>query len=222
MHANAQATLNASNATLGAAQTQEKNNANIIAAEIAATEAIVKANAQATLIAAGSTQGAAQTQDAIRQTQVVELATADAQATQVQQSTDQVAASTQTAVANSIATQTRSAAATSQWYTDQERQREEEMRASLWLWCPSIFFIAMTLAAILFLWRWMITRETQPRLDAQPPEVIVTKSEPRTLEGASMNQYPVVKPPDNIGRWLDEVKRKLATTKKDNDDVSDR
>lgn len=220
MRANAQATLNASNATLGAALTQEKNNANIIAAEIAATEAIVKANAQATLVAAGSTQSAAQTQDAIRQTQMVELATVGAQATLTQQSIDQIAASTQTAVVNNIATQTQSAAATSQWYIDQERQREEEMRSSLWLWCPSIFFIAMTLVAILLLWRWMTTRETQPRLDEQPPEVIVIKSKPRALEGSSMNQYPVVKRPDNIGRWLDEVKRKLATTKKDNDDVS--
>ncbi|MCG2783567.1 MAG: hypothetical protein L6461_00510 [Anaerolineae bacterium] len=223
MRANAQATLNASGATLSAALTQQQDNANIIAAQVAATEAIVKANAQATLIAAGSTQSAAQTQDAIRQTQMVELATADAQATLVQQNINQIADSTQTAVANNIATQTQAAAATSQWYTNQERQREEEMQASLWLWCPPIFIIVITLVVLLFLWRWMTIRETQQRLDVPPPpEVIVIKSEPRTLEDVSMNQYPVVKRPDNIGRWLDEVKRKLVTTKKDNDDVSGR
>ncbi len=49
LHANAQATMNSANATLGAAQTQEQNNANIIAAQIAATAEIVRANAQATL-----------------------------------------------------------------------------------------------------------------------------------------------------------------------------
>ena len=59
MRANAQATLNSVNATLSAAQTQEQNNANIIAAQVAATAEIVRANAQATLNSAGSTQSAA-------------------------------------------------------------------------------------------------------------------------------------------------------------------
>ena len=49
MRANAQATLNSANATLSAAQTQAQNNANVIAAQIAATAEIVRANAQATL-----------------------------------------------------------------------------------------------------------------------------------------------------------------------------
>ena len=46
MRANAQATLNSANSTLSAAQTQEQNNANIIAAQIAVTAEIVRANAQ--------------------------------------------------------------------------------------------------------------------------------------------------------------------------------
>ncbi|PKN93070.1 MAG: hypothetical protein CVU44_11605 [Chloroflexi bacterium HGW-Chloroflexi-6] len=218
MRADAQATLNASSATLGAALTQEQENVNIIAAQVAATEAIVKANAQSTLIAAGSTQSAARTQDAIRQTQMVELATAGAQATLVQQNKDQIAASTQTAVANTIATQTQSAAATSQWYVDQVRQREEEMQDSLWLWCPPIFIVVLTLITLLFLWRWMTIREEQQRLDAQPPDVIIVKSEPRPLEDSSMSQAPIVKAaPDNVGRWLDEVKRKLISNKKDDE-----
>ncbi|MDX9990669.1 MAG: hypothetical protein RBS68_01350 [Anaerolineales bacterium] len=223
MRADAQATLNASSATLGAAQTQAQENANMIAAQVAATEAIVKANAQSTLIAAGSTQFAARTQDAIRQTQMVELATAGAQATLTQQNKDQIAASTQTAVANNIATQTQSAAATSQWYVDQVRQREEEFQSSLWLLCPPIFIVVVTLIVLLFLWRWMTIREAQQRLDAPPPEVIIVKSEPRPLQDSSMSQNPLVKAtPDHVGRWLDEVKRKLMTNRKDDDDLSGR
>ncbi len=68
VRANAQSTLNAANATLSAAQTQDQNNANVIAAQIAATAEIVRANAQATINSAGSTQSAAFTQDVIRQT----------------------------------------------------------------------------------------------------------------------------------------------------------
>ena len=56
MRANAQATLNSANATLSAAQFQDQNNANVIAAQIAAMAEIVRANAQATLVADGSTQ----------------------------------------------------------------------------------------------------------------------------------------------------------------------
>lgn len=222
MRANAQATLNASGATLSAALTQEQNDANVIAAEIAATAAIVRANAQATLVAAGSTQNAAMTQDAIRQTQMVELATVEAQATLNQQSKDDVAASTQTAVANYIATQTQSAVATSQWYADQERQREEERQGPLtflWLWCPPLFIIAIALLGLLFFWRWMSIREAQQRLDMQPTDVVVIKPEPRPRTAFSMIQYPLAKPIDHVDRWLKEVERKLLATKKDNDDT---
>jgi hypothetical protein len=89
-------------ATLEAALIQGKNNADN---QAGAAAEIVRAHAQATLVAAGSTQSAALTQDAIRQTQVQE-----------QQNKDAIAAGTQTVVANLIATQTRSAVATSQWY----------------------------------------------------------------------------------------------------------
>ncbi len=66
VRANAQATLNSANATLNVVQTQAQNNANALAAQIAATNEIVRANAQATLSSAGATQSAALTQDAIR------------------------------------------------------------------------------------------------------------------------------------------------------------
>ena len=144
VRANAQATLNSANATLNAAQTQEQNNANVIAAQIAATAEMERANAQATLNSAGSTQSAALTQDAIYQTQIAAMATTGAEALAVQQSKDELAASTQTAVANNIATQTQAAVATSQWYADQERQREEQWQgpiAFLWMWCFPMFVV---------------------------------------------------------------------------------
>jgi len=105
---------------LSAAQTQQQDSANVIVAQIAAAAEIVRANAQATLVVAGSTQSASLTQDAIRQTQVQE-----------QQNRDEMAAGTQTAVANLIATQTQSAVATSQWYAEQSRQREEQTGSRL-------------------------------------------------------------------------------------------
>ena len=71
-------------------------------------------------MAAGATQNAALTQDAIRQTKFTDLATSTAQALIIQQNQDNLVAGTQTAIANMIATQTQ-AAATSQWYADQQR-----------------------------------------------------------------------------------------------------
>jgi hypothetical protein len=224
MQANAQATLNASRATLGAAQTQEQNNANIIAAEVAATAAIVRANAQATLLAANSTQVAAQTQDAIRQTQMVELATAAAQATLNQQTKDNIAASTQTAVANHIATQTQLARSTSEWYADQERQRQEERQQPLtflWLYCPPIFIIFVSIIFLAFFWRWMRMREAQRLEDTQADAVVIVQTNPRPTN-RPIQQYPLVKATDHIGRWLDEVRHKLITGKKEHDDPPDR
>ena len=90
MRANAQATLNSADATLSAAQTQQQNSADVIAAQMAAAAEIVRADAQATLNAANSTQSAALTQDAESGRRQV----------QEQQNKDEIAAGTQTAVAN--------------------------------------------------------------------------------------------------------------------------
>jgi hypothetical protein len=221
MQANAQATLNASRATLGAAQTQEQNNANIIAAEIAATAAIVRANAQATLLAANATQIAAQTQDAIRQTQAAELATAEREAALIQKHKEDIAASTQTAVANHIATQTQSARATSQWYEDQQRQREEERQQPLtflWLYCPPIFIITLSLIFLAFFWRWMKVREIQRLEDAHADAVVIVEQKHNPRNHLPMQQYPLAKTTDQIGRWLDEVRHKLITGKKERND----
>ncbi len=282
MRANAQATLNAVSSTLSAAQTQEKNNANIIAAQVAATAEIARANAQATLVSAGATQSAAQTQDAIRQTQeknntniiaaqaaaTAEIARAEAQATLVSAGSTQsaaltqdaireiqaqsirqmtaeiatrsaneaiirqnnaiLAARTQTAVANHIATQTQSALATEEWYASQARQRANERWAQfsfIWMLCLPLTLLAIAFVVVLFFWRWMKIRETQQRIEMQaeaPMPTLIIEHEPRHNRRILdiQNQTPA-NPTDHVGRWLDEIKRKLLADKKDQDDHSD-
>lgn len=231
MRANAQATINSANATLSAAQTQEQNNANVIAAQIAATVAIERANAQATLDSAGATQSAALIQDAIRQTQMSDLATTGAQATANQQNKDELAASTQTAIANTIATQTQSAAATSQWYADQERQREEQRQgpiAFLWTWCLPAFLILLAGLVVWGFWRWLKIQQTNQRILEQPVEKLQAPAveilphhhhalpylDSEVIDGG----YQVTKP-DDVRQWLDEVKDQLQSSdEKDKED----
>lgn len=224
LRAKAQATLNAANATLGAAQTQAQDAANLLAAQIAATALIVRANAQATLNAAAATQNAAQTQDAIRQTQTASLATSDAQAALDQQAKDQVAASTQTAVANLIATQTQSALATSQWYADQERQRQEQRQGPItffWMLCLPVFFVLLAVLILWGLWRWVKIQQG-PRILEKPIETLPAPAveiadrqqaaERFYLDGNNVDHHPqFTKPEDQVDHWMDEVKDKLRS-----------
>jgi lipopolysaccharide export LptBFGC system permease protein LptF len=229
MRARAQETLDAAYATLQSAQTQDQFDANVIAAQVAATAEIVRANAQATLVAAGSTQGAAQTQDAFRQTQVqnnmqmtANQATQNTIATVTQQNSNFIASGTQTSVANTIATQTQSAVATTQWYSDQARQRDEQRQAPLtflWLWCPPLFIVAMGLICLLFFWRWMKIRENQQLIDMQPVEPpVIIDHQPRPVIAPEKIPYPITKSPDHVDRWMDEVKDKLTEDDKEDDD----
>ena len=235
MRANAQATINSANSTLSAAQTQEENNANIIAAQIAATAEIVRANAQATLAAAGATQNAALTQDAIHQTQVANLATATAQALIIQQDQDNLVAGTQTAIANTIATQTQAAAATSQWYADQERQRNEQRQGPisfLWILCLPAFVVILAGLLLWGFWRWLKIQQANQRILEKPIEKLpVVEAEiidhhqddstPYLESDVIDNRYRVAKLDDQVRGWLDEVKRKLLKREKDNHDNSD-
>jgi hypothetical protein len=240
VRANAQATMNSSDATLSAAQTQDQNNANVIAAQIAATAEIVRANAQATLNSAGATQNAALTQDAIYHTQMADLATTGAEAMLVQQNRDELAASTQTAVANNIATQTQAAVATSQWYADRERQREEQRQGPitfLWMWCFPMFFVLFAGLVLWGFWRWLKIRQANQIVLENP----VDRLPAPTIEIVPHHQHsddslpyiesdvivdsryqPTTKPDDQVHRWLDEVKRKLLRSdKEDEDDDTD-
>lgn len=233
MRANAQATVNSANATLSAVQTQSQNNANIIAAQIAGTAEIVRANAQATLNSAGATQNAAQTQDSIQQTQMASLATMGAEAVVLQQYKDDLAAGTQTAIADNIATQTQAAAATSQWYADQERQREEQRKgpmAFLWTWCFPVFLV---LLAGLVLWgfrRWLSIQQANQRILENPVEKLPAPVRPHRhddrlpyIESEVIdNGYQVATPDDQVHKWLDEVKDELLRSdEEDKDDDAD-
>jgi hypothetical protein len=233
VQANAQATLNSANATLSAAQTQDQNNANIVAAQIASTAEIVRANAQATINSAGSTQSAAQTQDAILQTQMADLATSGAQAVLNQQGRDQLAAGTQTAIANNIATQTQAAAATSQWYVDQSRQREEQRQgpiAFLWMLCLSMFLLLFGGLILWGFWRWLKIRQANQRIpgkpvDRSPAQILYHEDNPEPYIESDVVDGPhqPTKPDDQVRGWLDEVKHNLSKSdeKDENDNADD-
>ena len=237
VRANAQATLDAANATVWAVQTLDQNNANVISAQIAATAEFERANAQATLNSAGATQSLALTQDAIRQTQMADLATSNAQALLLQQNQDQLAAGTQTAVANHIATQTHAAAATSQWYTDQSRQREEQRQgpiAFLWAYCLPIFFVALAGLALWGFWRWLRIQQSNQRILERPverlqlPPVEIIDDQPEENATPYLESDVVdhpsrfTKSDDQIRRWVDEVKSNLTKMdRKAEDDNTD-
>lgn len=233
LRANAQATVNSANATFSAAQTQQQNNTNIIAAQLAATAEIVRANAQATLNSAGSTQIAAMTQAQYNLLVTESVRTQEAVSLQTQQNKDDLAANTQTAIANTIATQTQSAAATSQWYADQERQRDEERRGPidfLWMWCLPIFLV---LLAGLILWgfkRWLSIQQSNQRILDKPveklpePAAVVRQHRhddpsPYIESDVIEDNYQVTTPDDQVSQWLDEVKDELQSNdEKDKDD----
>jgi hypothetical protein len=237
VRANAQATLNSANATVNAAQTQDQNSANFAAAQLASTAEIESAHAQATLLAAGSTQSAALTQDAIQQTQAADQATTGAAAVINRQNQDELAAGTQTAVANGIATQDRSAVATSQWYTDQARMRNEQRQVPLgflWTWGLPTFVVLLAGLALWGFWRWLRLRQAKQRmlnglleqLPAQAPKTVSYRHDDSSsyLEGQDVDsRYELTNPDDPVHGWLDDVKRKLQSSdEKDEDDNTDR
>lgn len=220
VRANAQATLNSANAMLSAAQTQDQNNANVMAVQIAATAEIVRANAQATLNSANSTQSAALTQDVIHQTQMADLATTGAQAIVKQQTKDELAA-------NTLAMQQAQAAATSQWYTDQERQSNVQRQGSitfLWVWCFPIFVMLLAGLVVWGFWRWLRIQQANQRIleippvDKLPAPAAEFIQHPRDdslpyLESDIVDsRYHLTEPDDQVRWWLNEVKRKLRSS----------
>ncbi len=218
---NAQATLDSANATLSAAQIQQQNSADVLAAQVAAAAQIAQANAQATLVAAHSTQIAAQTQDAYQQTQ-----------RQEQQDRDQLAAGTQTAIANLIATKTEAAIATEQGYADQLRQNEAAIQAPmnfLLTWCLPGFLLLLAALSIWGIWRWLTIRQDNQIILENPvemlpppkPDVIDYQQDKpsRYLQSGEIGRrYRLTKPVDQARRWLDEVRRKLLKSDEDEED----
>jgi hypothetical protein len=194
-------------ATLAAALTQEKNNADY---QAVATAEIVRANAQATLNSANATLSAVQTQEqsnadviAAHIAATAEIVRANAQATLVaagstqnaaltqdairqtqmanQQNRDELAAGTQTAIANNIATQTQVAVATSQWYIDQTRQRKEQWQwpvTLLWMCCLPTFIVLFAGLTLWGFWRWLRIRQANQRILENPVDQLpVTDAE---------------------------------------------
>lgn len=236
VRANAQATLNSANTTLSAAQTQDQNNANIIAAQLAGTAEIVRANAQATLNSAGATQVAAQTQSQYNLQGTNVAGTQSANAMITQQNKNDLAAGTQTAVANNIATQTQAAVATSQWYADQTRQREEQRQgpiAFLWMWCLPIFIVMLAGVVLWGFWRWLkIQQDNQQvlenpvgKLQAPPIEVRRHRYDdplPYIESDVVENVSQLTTPDNEVHDWLDDVKNTLLEDEeKDEDDNPD-
>jgi len=208
--------------TLSVAQTQDQNESNVIAAQLASTAEIERANAQATLNSAVFTQSAALTQDAIRQTQMADLATTGAEAIVVQQNNNQLAGSTQTAVANTIATQA--------------RQDETQRRAPitfLWIWCLPVFVVILAGLFLWGYWRRLKIQQANQRILVNPSDQLparVTEVVDRQ-HGDSMSYldtdvvdsgYQVTTPDDQVHQWLDEVKDTLRDSdKKDEDNDAD-
>jgi hypothetical protein len=233
LRANAQATVNSANATLSAALTQEQNNANYVAAQIAATAEVARANAQATVNSANATQIAALTQSQYNLQITMAAGTQAAEAVIAQQNKNDLAASTQTAVANAIATQTQVAVATSQWYVDQERQREEQRQAPiafLWMWCLPMFVVLFAGLLLWGFWRWLKIQQANQRVLENPVEQLPALEakvahrrydDPLPYLDSDIvdDGYQVTRPDDHVEQWLDEVKDKLlASDEKDKDD----
>ena len=235
VRANAQATLNSANGTLSAVQTQQQNDANVVAAQIAAAAEIVRANAQATLNSAGSTQNAAFAADAIRQTQLADQATTGAQSVLNQQYQNGLAVGTQTAIANLIATQGQAAAVTSQSYVDQRHQLETQRRGPitfLWVWFLPTFILLLAGLILWGIWRRLTIEQDNQRILENPvnglPAIIDVlphhhggsvsyPDRDRTEDG-----YQITTPRDPVEHWLDEVKDELlGNDEKDPDDKTD-
>ena len=235
VQANAQATLDSANATLGAAETQAKNISNIIAARVAATAAVVRANAQATVVAANSTQSAALTQDAIIQTQteyalqVTQAAgTQSAGAILVQQYKNDLASGTQTAVADNIATQTQVAVVTAQFYTDQSNQVAAQRQVPLTfllIWCLPIFLVLVAGVVVWGIWRGIRIQQANQRILDNPVEKLPAPAQPQEYDPSKYlesnivdSQIKLTKPVDPAGGWVDEVKRKLLNGNDEDED----
>jgi len=231
MRSNAQATFDSANATLGVAQTQARNNANLLAAQIAATAEVARANAQATVNSAGSTQIAAMTQSQYNLQSTQAMGTQRADANMTEQIKNDLAASTQTAVANMIATQTQVAVATSQWYTDQARQREEQRQGPidfLWMWCLPMFIVLFAGLALWGFWRWLRIPQANQRILESPinklPMAHHLHEDPsQYLESDFIDtRHQLTDPEDHVDQWVDEVKNQLLSSgKKDLDDNTD-
>lgn len=139
---------------------------------------------------------------------------------------------TRIAVANGVATQERSAVATSQWYTDQVRQRGEQRQVSVGLlWSGGLPIFVVLLAGLVLwgVWRWLRARRANQKiingvlgqLPARAPAPVDLHRDDSVpyLEGHAVdNRYELTKPEDQVHRWLEEVKSKLQSPDRKDED----
>jgi hypothetical protein len=187
-----------------------------------ATAEVMRANAQATLNSADATLSAAQTQvqdnanvAAAQVAAAAEIVRANAQATLGSAGATQSAALTQDAIG-----QTQVAAATSQGYADQARQREEQRRgpmAFLWTWCLPAFVVLFAGLCLWGFWRWLRIQQNDQLIAGQPiengPDKLLASG-----SDAFNGRYRLTKPDEEMRGWLDEIKRKLLSREEENDD----
>jgi len=139
-------------------------------------------------------------------------------------------------IANNIATQTRAAAATSQWYADRERQREEQRQGPIsfiWLWCFPIFIVLFAGLVLWGFWRWLKIQQANQRILENPVDKLPAleagvkhrrHDDPLPYIESSVvdSGYQVTSPDNQVHKWVDEVKSKLLSDdKKDEDDDTD-
>lgn len=191
-----------------------------------ATAEIMRANAQATLNSADATLSAAQTQDqsnadisAAQVAAAAEMVRANSRATLNSAGSTQAAALTQDAIG-----QTQVAAATSQSYADQARQREDQKRgpiAFLWMWCLPAFVMVFAGLCLWGFWRWLQRQQNgQLSIAGQPIGNVPDKLLPSESDVVN-GRYRLTKPDEQMRGWLDEIKRKLLSREEDNDDNPD-
>ena len=157
------------------------------------------------------------------------VGTQSAEAVMTQQNKNDLASNTQTAIANNIATQTQVAVETSQWYTDQTRQREEQRQgpiAFLWMWCLPMFIVLFAGLVLWGFWRWLKIQQANQRILENPADKLpaleakVTHrrhDDPLPYIDSDIvdSGYQLTKPDDQVEQWLDEVKDKLLSNDED-------
>ena len=128
------------------------------------------------------------------------------------------------------------AAATSQWYVDQGRQREEQRQGPitfLWVWCLPLFIVLLAGLLVWGVWRWLTIQQANQRILENPVDQLPAPAAeiPHHHHGGLLpyldsdiadDGYQVTTPDDQVQQWLGEVKDKLLDSdEKDKDDNAD-
>ncbi|MEP6896250.1 MAG: hypothetical protein ABI986_11645, partial [Chloroflexota bacterium] len=114
-------------------------------------------------------------------------------------------------------------------YADRDRQRAEQRQGPitfLWALCLSLFFVLLAGLVLWGVWRWLRIQQSNQRIlespvaKLQPPQ----NEPPPYVESEIVDShYQLTNPDDQVGQWMDEVKSKLRSDdKKDEDDHTEK